>query len=99
MTFSARIPQYFICNTKSQRLLVARHRLSSEKVYLHDTIVTWAWDACGLFGYLLKKGFTEKFNTQKTGMENKMADVWLFWNTNITTLTRGENVLIAEHHG
>ena len=28
-------PQYFISHTKSQRLLVTRHRLSCEKVNLH----------------------------------------------------------------
>ena len=32
-------------------------------------------DLACLYGYLLKKGFTEKFSTQKTCMENKMAAV------------------------
>ena len=32
-------------------------------------------DLACLYGYLLKKGFTEKFSTQKTFMENKMAAV------------------------
>ena len=32
MIFSVRRPQYFISHTKSQRLLVTRHRLSIEKV-------------------------------------------------------------------
>ena len=32
MIFSVRRPQYFISLTKSQRLLVTRHRLSTEKV-------------------------------------------------------------------
>ena len=32
-------------------------------------------DLTCLYGYLLKKGFTEKFSTQKTCMENKMAAV------------------------
>ena len=36
----------FISHTKSQRLLVTRHRLSCEKVNLHNTLVTWAWNAC-----------------------------------------------------
>ena len=30
----------FISHTKSQRLLVTRHRLSCEKVNLHNTLVT-----------------------------------------------------------
>ena len=47
MIFSVRRPQYFISHTKSQRLLVTRHRLSCEKVNLHNTLVTWAWGACG----------------------------------------------------
>ena len=37
----------FIFHTKSQRLLVTRHRLSREKVNSHNTLVTWPWDACG----------------------------------------------------
>ena len=32
-------------------------------------------DLACLYGYLLKKEFTEKFSTQKTCMENKMAAV------------------------
>ena len=48
MIFSVRRPQYFISHTKSQRLLVTRHRLSCEKVNLHNTLVTWAWDACDI---------------------------------------------------
>ena len=40
-------PQYFIPHTQSQRLLVTRHRISCEKVDLHNTIETSAWDACG----------------------------------------------------
>ena len=36
----------FIAQTKSQRLLVTRHRLSCEKVNLHNTLVTWAWNTC-----------------------------------------------------
>ena len=51
-------------------------------------------DLACLYGYLLKKGFTEKFSTQKTFMENKMAAVGLFWNTKMTTLTTGEIDLI-----
>ena len=47
MIFSVRRPQYFISHTKSQRLLVTRNRLSYEKVNLHNTLVTWAWGACG----------------------------------------------------
>ena len=46
MIFSVRRPQYFISHTKTQRLLVRRHRLSCEKVNLHNTLVPWAWDAC-----------------------------------------------------
>ena len=48
MIFSVRRPQYFISHTKSQRLLVTWHRLSCEKVNLHNTLVTWAWEACGV---------------------------------------------------
>ena len=40
MIFSVRRPQYFISHTKSQRLLVTRHRLSCEKVNLHSTLVS-----------------------------------------------------------
>ena len=40
MIFSVRRPQYFISHTTSQRLLVTRHRLSCEKVNLHNTLVT-----------------------------------------------------------
>ena len=29
-----------------ERLLVTRQRLSYEEVNLHNTLVTWAWDAC-----------------------------------------------------
>ena len=36
---------YVTSDTKSQRLLVTRHRLSCEKVNLHNTLITWAWDA------------------------------------------------------
>ena len=32
-------------HTKSQGLPVTRHRLSFEKVNLHNTLVTWAWDS------------------------------------------------------
>ena len=46
--FSVCRPQYFIPHTKPQRLLVTRHRLSCEKVNLHNTLVTWPWDACAL---------------------------------------------------
>ena len=47
--FSVCSPQYFIRHTKPQRLLVTRHGLSfNEKVNLHNTLVTWAWDACAL---------------------------------------------------
>ena len=53
MTFSVRRPQCFISHTKSQRLLVTRHRLSCEKVNLHNTLVTWAWDACSLSSRVL----------------------------------------------
>ena len=35
-------PQYYISHTKSQWLLVARHRLSCEKVNLHNTLITLA---------------------------------------------------------
>ena len=42
MIFSIRRPQYYISHTKSQRLLVARHRLSCEKVNLHNTLITLA---------------------------------------------------------
>ena len=38
----------FYSHTKSQRLLVKRHRLSREKVNLHNTPVTSAWDACSV---------------------------------------------------
>ena len=31
---------HFISDTKSQRLLVTRHRLSCEKVNLHNTLIT-----------------------------------------------------------
>ena len=48
MIFSVCRPQYFISHTKSQRLLVTRHRLFCEKVNLHNTLVTWSWDACAL---------------------------------------------------
>ena len=47
MIFSVRRPQYFISHTKSQRLLVTRHRLPCEKVNLHITLVKWVWEACG----------------------------------------------------
>ena len=53
--FSGRRPQYFIYNTKSQRLLVTRHRLSSEKVNFHNTPVTQAWDARGVSGHFGSK--------------------------------------------
>ena len=46
MTLSICRPQYFICHTKSQQLLVTRHQLSCEKVNSHNTLVTGAWDAC-----------------------------------------------------
>ena len=36
----------FISHTKSQRLLVTRQRLYCEKVNLHNTLVTWAWNVC-----------------------------------------------------
>ena len=36
MIFSVRRPQYFISHTKSHRFLVTRHRLSFEKVNLHN---------------------------------------------------------------
>ena len=52
MIFGVRGPQYFISHTKSQRLLVMRHRLSREKVNLHNTPVTSAWDACGVSGHV-----------------------------------------------
>ena len=42
MIFSIRRPQYYISHTKSQRLLVAQHRLSCEKVNLHNTLITLA---------------------------------------------------------
>ena len=51
MIFSVRRPQCFNSRTKSQRLVVTRHRLSCEKVNLHYTLVTWALDACG-FSFL-----------------------------------------------
>ena len=35
----------YLSDTKSQRLLVTRHRLSCEKVNLHNTLITWVWDA------------------------------------------------------
>ena len=38
--------RYFISHTKSQQLLVTRHRLSCEKVNSHNTLVTGAWDTC-----------------------------------------------------
>ena len=54
--------EYFIClvadalnllfrasHTKSQRSLVTRHQLSCEKVNLHNTLVTSAWDTCDIF--------------------------------------------------
>ena len=44
MIFSVRRPQYFISHTKSQRLLVTRHRLPCEKVNLHITLVKWVWE-------------------------------------------------------
>ena len=40
MIFSVQRPQYFISHTKFQRLLVTRHRLSYEKVNLHNTPLT-----------------------------------------------------------
>ena len=48
MIFSVRRPQYFSAHTKSQRLFVTLHRLSCEKVNLHNTLVMWAWNTCGL---------------------------------------------------
>ena len=42
MIFSIHRPQYYISHTKSQRLLVARHRLSCEKVNSHNTLITLA---------------------------------------------------------
>ena len=39
-------PQYFISRTTFQRLPVTPRRLSCEKVNLHSTLVTWAWNAC-----------------------------------------------------
>ena len=44
MIFSVRRSQYYISHSKSQRLFVTRHRLSCEKVNLHNKRVTWAWD-------------------------------------------------------
>ena len=46
MIFSVRRSQYCIFHSKSQRLFVTRHRLSCEKVNLHNKLVTWAWDTC-----------------------------------------------------
>ena len=46
MIFRVRRSQYFIPHTNSQWLLVTWHRLSFEKVNLHNTPVTWARDAC-----------------------------------------------------
>ena len=40
MTLSVRRPQYFISHTKSQRSIVTQHRLSCEKVNLHNILVT-----------------------------------------------------------
>ena len=37
MIFSVRSTQYFISHTKSQRLLVTRHRLSCKKTYITHT--------------------------------------------------------------
>lgn len=48
MIFSLRRPQYFNSHTASQRSPVALHWLSSGKVIVHSTLVTWdcdAWDA------------------------------------------------------
>lgn len=52
MIFSLRRPQYFNSHTTSQWSPVALHWLSSGKVIVHSTLVTWdfdAWDA--RFGY------------------------------------------------
>ena len=38
-----RRPQYFISHTKSQRSLVMRHRLSNEKVNLHNVSMGRLW--------------------------------------------------------
>ena len=40
MVLSVRRPQYFISHTKSHRSFVMRHRLSCEKVNLHNTLIT-----------------------------------------------------------
>ena len=53
MIFSVYRPQYFISHTKSQRSFVTRHRLSCEKVNLHNILVTWVWDACGFLGLFI----------------------------------------------
>ena len=47
MVLSVRRPQYFISHTKSHRSFVMRHRLSCEKVNLHNTLITWAWSLRG----------------------------------------------------
>ena len=47
MIFSVSRAKNFISLTKAQLLLVTRHRLSCEKVNLHNTLVTRACDACG----------------------------------------------------
>ena len=46
MIFSVRRSQYCIFHSKSQWLFVTRHRLSCEKVNLHNKLVPWAWDTC-----------------------------------------------------
>ena len=51
MIFSVRRSQYCISHSKSQRLFVTRHRLSCEKVNLHNKLVTWAWDTCDFTSY------------------------------------------------
>ena len=40
MIFSVRRPQYFISHSKSQQSVITQHRLSCEKVNLHNTLIT-----------------------------------------------------------
>lgn len=54
MIFSVYRPQYFIYHRKSQRSFVTRQRLSREKVKLHNILVTWASEACGLLGLFIR---------------------------------------------
>ena len=75
MIFSVYRPQYFIYHTKSQRSFVTRHRLSCEKVNLHNILVTWAWDACGLLGVFIESN-TPSFARAATSFQRIESKVY-----------------------